>query len=146
MKKRKHQWAVHVLFAIYMLVLFKLTILREGFSFGNFMKKGTLNLSVFTGYIPFLRHRRWGHFIYLFGGNIISFIPFGAYLVYRRAKTVPTVISGFLLSFFIESMQYVWGVGISELDDLILNTLGAFIGVVVVKVLEKREILLTETT
>lgn len=146
MKKNKYQWAVHVLFALYMLVLFKFTIFREGFGFDNFMKNGTLNLSIFTAYLPFLRYHKWGHFIYLFGGNIVSFIPFGAYLGWRKMKAVPAVICGFLLSFFIESMQYVWGVGISELDDLILNTLGGVIGVIIVKVLEKRAILLTETT
>lgn len=139
MKRRKHRWTVHVLFAIYMLVLFKLTIFRKSFRFDNFMKHGTLNLSIFTAYLPFLRHRRWGHFLYLFGGNIVSFIPFGAYLAYRRMKIVPTVIAGFLLSLFIESMQYVWGVGISEIDDLILNTFGVFVGVVVIKLLEKRK-------
>ncbi len=42
-----------------------------------------------------------------------------------------------MLSLFIEIMQYVWGVGISEIDDLILNTFGAFIGVAAVRVIEK---------
>ena len=137
MKKTKYRWIAHVLFAIYMGVLFRFTILRDGFHYKNFMKYGTLNLSLFTGYIPFVRNHLWGHFLYLFGGNIAAFIPFGAYLGYRGKKIIPTVIFSFLLSFFIESMQYVWGVGISEIDDLILNTLGALIGVVVVRVLQK---------
>lgn len=138
MKRTKYRWIVHVLFAIYMGVLFRFTILRDGFDFKNFMKYGTLNLSLFTGYIPFVRNHIWGRFLYLFGGNIVAFIPFGAYLGYRGKKIISTVIFGFLLSFFIESMQYVWGVGISEIDDLILNTLGVFLGVVIVKIIEKK--------
>ncbi len=37
------------------------------------------------------------------------------------------VLTGFAFSLIIESMQYFWGTGISEADDLILNTLGTFI-------------------
>ena len=35
---------------------------------------------------------------------------------------------GFLLSLSIETAQFVLGSGVSELDDLILNTLGALLG------------------
>lgn len=137
MKKSGHKWFVNVLFLIYMLVLFKLTVFRKDFQFENFMKGGTLNLSIFTEYIPFLKYHKWGHFIYLFGGNIVSFIPFGMYLWYRKRKIITSVFFGFLLSFFIESMQYIWGVGISETDDLILNTMGVFIGALLIKKLSK---------
>ncbi len=37
-------------------------------------------------------------------------------------------IFGFLLSLGIETMQFILGSGVSELDDLILNTLGAVLG------------------
>lgn len=137
MEKTKYRWIAHVLFAIYMGVLFRFTILRDGFSFENFMENGTLNLTLFTEYSPFLRNRIWGRFLYLFGGNIAAFIPFGVYLGYRGKRIIPTVVFGFLLSFFIESMQYVWGVGISEIDDLILNTLGALLGAAAVKLVQR---------
>jgi glycopeptide antibiotics resistance protein len=35
---------------------------------------------------------------------------------------------GFVLSFIIEFLQFAFGVGVSEVDDLILNTLGTYIG------------------
>ncbi len=132
--KLKNKWIIHVLFAVYMCMLFKFTIFRYGFSLQNFMRGGILNLNLFTGYVPFVRCHMWGRFLYLFVGNIAAFIPFGAYLGYRGVKALPTAVYGFLLSFFIESMQYMWGVGISELDDLILNTAGVMAGVLAVKI------------
>lgn len=127
-----------MLFILYMLVLLRFTIFRESWSLDKFMRNGTLNLSLFTGYLPFVRSRNWWRIIYLFGGNIVCFIPFGVYLHYRGFHLLPATICGFLLSFFIESMQYVWGVGVSELDDLILNTLGVFIGAVSAGIFAKK--------
>ena len=43
------------------------------------------------------------------------------------------VLAGFLFSLTIESLQYLFGTGYSELDDLILNTAGVFAGAVFVK-------------
>ena len=129
MKKTKYLWIVHVLFVIYMGVLFRLTLFRS-------TPQREVNWHLFREHIRLLQHHSWWHFVYFFGGNIAAFIPFGAYLGFREKKIITTVIFGFLLSLFIESMQYVWSVGISEIDDLILNTLGAFLGVVAVKVLK----------
>lgn len=134
MKRIKYQWVAHVLFAAYMCMLFKFTIFRSAFALQNFMRGGKINLNLFTEYAPFLRRHRWGHFLYLFAGNIAAFIPFGMYMGVRRIKLVPAVMYGFSLSLFVECMQYVWGVGVSELDDLILNTVGVLIGALSVKV------------
>ena len=131
MKKTKYLWIVHVLFVIYMGVLFRLTLFRS-------TPQREVNWHLFREHIRLLRHHSWWHFVYFFGGNIAAFIPFGVYLGYREKKIITTVIFGFLLSLFIESMQYVCSVGITELDDLILNTLGAFLGVVVVRVLQNK--------
>jgi glycopeptide antibiotics resistance protein len=38
------------------------------------------------------------------------------------------VFYGFLLSAMIETLQFILGTGVSELDDLILNTFGVWIG------------------
>ena len=67
--------------------------------------------------------------LYLFGGNIVCFIPFGMYLQWRKQWKLKTIaVMGLFFSLFIETMQYVLGTGVSELDDLILNTLGTVIG------------------
>lgn len=63
--------------------------------------------------------------------NIAMLIPFGILVPminnkFCSAKRV--VLSGFLFSLAIEITQYFTGRGLFEVDDLIANTLGAFIG------------------
>ena len=63
--------------------------------------------------------------------NIALFIPFGFLLptLNTRFKTpLATVMTGFLFSGLIETMQYITGRGLTEVDDVITNTLGAAIG------------------
>lgn len=131
MKKTNYRWIIHVLFAIYMAVLFKLTLVRD-------IPQRELNWHLFREYARFWQNHSWWHLVYFFAGNIVAFIPFGAYLGYRGMRGVLAVFSGFMLSLFIETMQYVWSVGVSELDDLILNTLGTLIGVAAVALVKKK--------
>ena len=112
-----------ILFLVYIVVLVNITVIRH-FQFGE----RSVNLTLFTEYLPVL-HNSLYRFAYLFLGNIIWFMPLGFYLVFcRKQKVSHAVLCGFLFSLFIEIMQYVLGTGIAELDDLILNTFGSFLG------------------
>ncbi len=126
-----------LLFWIYLAVLLKITVFREGFLLSGLMENGKLNLELFTAYVPFLQHGHIGLFIYLFVGNIVWFIPLGAYLVWRYpgCGVIRATLSGFLLSLGIEVSQYIFGVGVTELDDLVLNTAGTLIGALTIRVI-----------
>lgn len=136
------KWWPHILFVCYLAVLLKITVFRSGFSTHGFCTDGTINLKLFEEYVPLVRTHDWDRFIYLFVGNIIWFVPLGMYVRYRKSQAgiMWAVIFGLLLSLCIEIMQYLFGTGISELDDLILNTLGAALGALirVKKRVEKR--------
>ncbi len=124
------------LFIIYIGVLLRITVFRSGFGFRNLCQNGIINLTLFESYIPLIKSRDFIRIIYLFVGNIIWFVPFGFYLRSfgkRKWKLWEIWLLGLLLSFGIEFLQYVFGTGISELDDLILNSLGAWIGAVLGK-------------
>lgn len=136
--KRVVDILLKISFILYLVILFRITVFRAGFSFENLLKNGTINITLFQGYIPILEGGNWFRFIYLFVGNIIWFVPFGAYLQFRQhqrkvEKIGAIVLLGFFLSLIIESLQYVFGTGYSEIDDLILNTLGALIGALLCK-------------
>lgn len=67
--------------------------------------------------------------------NIVLFVPLGLsapYILHNRAKhpITITVVFAVVLSLIIEILQYIFVCGYSEVDDIILNTLGAVIGTV----------------
>lgn len=138
-EQQRRQRIVTLLFWIYIAALLWITVFREGFSFSNLMVNGNLNLELFTAYIPFLRGGFILLFIYLFVGNIVCFIPLGGYLVWRHPhySVWRAMMAGFCLSLAIELSQFIFGVGVTELDDLVLNTAGTLIGAVCVRVWQR---------
>lgn len=65
--------------------------------------------------------------------NVFLFIPFGMslpfVLPFRWKHTIViTIIAAFILSVGIEALQYILSLGRCEADEIIMNTLGAFIG------------------
>ena len=64
-------------------------------------------------------------------GNVIGFIPYGFILpviAHKCRNGLFIVASGFSLSLLVETVQLIAKVGCFDVDDLILNTLGAAIG------------------
>jgi len=72
----------------------------------------------------------WFNFLGNIFGNIILFIPFSfiAIRVFRITNFFTVVGIAFLMSFSIEVTQYFTGLGVADVDDVILNTAGAAIG------------------
>ncbi len=68
-------------------------------------------------------------------GNIILFIPLGLYLpLLRKDKRIRTNLLFVLAaSLFAEIVQGLFGIGASDVDDLILNCAGGFIGILAYK-------------
>lgn len=134
-KKKTKDKYLCAFFLVYMVALFRITVFRSNFSLFHVMENGTINLSLFQDYIPFIRQGRWFLFLYLFVGNIIWFVPFGSMILLSgKVKGIwGAALCGLLLSFIIETLQYIFGTGVSELDDLVLNTMGAGLGAAVVR-------------
>jgi glycopeptide antibiotics resistance protein len=73
-------------------------------------------------------------------GNFILFIPYTFIMVilfnYKNSRLV--LLSVFLLSLSIEVLQYVFRVGVADIDDLLLNTAGGWAGILVCTAVQKR--------
>ncbi|AIF42160.1 VanZ family protein [Virgibacillus sp. SK37] len=64
-------------------------------------------------------------------GNVLLFIPMGILLPILFAKQIrllSTVVIIMLFSFTIETMQFITQLGVFNVDDIILNTIGGFLG------------------
>lgn len=133
--KKFHKMTATVLFLLYLAVVLRITVFRSSFTLQNLCQNGQVILTLFEGYIDLIRRGDWFSFTYLFVGNIVWFVPFGMYLQYMgiSKRLLRTALYGFLFSLLIETMQFVFGTGFSELDDLVLNTIGAWIGGTAVK-------------
>ena len=136
MMKSIRRMIITILFLLYLVIVLRITVFRSTFTLHHLCQNGKVILTLFQGYIDLVRRGDWFAFTYLFVGNIVWFVPFGMYLQYigKQKTLLHTAIYGFLFSLLIETLQYVFGTGFSELDDLVLNTLGAWIGGVLVKV------------
>ncbi|MDD6038495.1 MAG: VanZ family protein [bacterium] len=72
--------------------------------------------------------------------NLLMFVPFGVFLpVYfeRFRKMIPAVFAGVVMSLTLEIIQ-LFSFRTTDVDDLIMNTLGAFVGFMIAKLLFKK--------
>lgn len=69
-------------------------------------------------------------------GNIVMFIPAGIYLILNNASKsiAKNMFYIFLVSLFIEAVQFVFALGATDVDDLILNSIGGFMGLIIYKI------------
>jgi len=82
----------------------------------------------------------WKHIVIIVLGNIVMFIPFGFLgWIFPRLKDLKALIYTFI-SFIvmIEALQYFTRMGIFEVDDVILNTFGTYLGWLLCRLVEKR--------
>lgn len=75
-------------------------------------------------------NRGSGAFIYHIFGNLIWFVPLGALLARLKPgfNGWKALLAGAALSACLEALQYLLGTGISDIDDVLINALGALLG------------------
>ena len=82
-------------------------------------------------------HFFWFKQIFL---NVLLFVPLGFLLpmIHTRFRNpILTVATGCVFSCFIEITQYITGRGLTEVDDVITNTIGAAVGVAMYHIVSK---------
>lgn len=133
--RRKTILCLDCLLLVYIGVILRITIFRAAFSLQGLWQNGTLNLIPFADLVHVLYQQRFFMFLYLFLGNIVWFIPFGMLIRCRFPHwTVRKIVGiGACFSGMIEISQYMFGTGITELDDLLLNTFGVFLGALLLR-------------
>lgn len=132
---------INLALALYSIILFWGVYI--GASSRQYLKEFTYNLypfkTIFT-YIIEYNNNNNAPFVINIIGNIVVFVPFGFLLpiafqkqLNRLDKLLFASVTGILL---IEMLQLVFKLGVFDIDDVILNSIGIVIGFVILKVIE----------
>lgn len=135
MKKRKIIRIIsRFCFVIYMIVLVYFLLLSDGFGRMEGYNDYRYNLIPFQEIMRFIKYHAYIDFpivIINLLGNVVAFMPFGAlirWVIDRKTKWYQATGYTFLFSLCVELLQLVAKVGVFDVDDLILNTLGGLFG------------------
>lgn len=133
-KERKLRYCIFTLFLLYIIILLRITLFKQASMYNLFAAIGASERTI--SFIPFKSiFDMISTDISLIRilenvlGNIIIFIPFGLLLpIILKKKNKNIVLSGVILSALIEILQFIFGLGSTDIDDLLLNTIGVIIG------------------
>lgn len=118
---------------LYALILFFLLFKKK--SVGSFQ---TINLIPFRTIIDYLFNKDVIVRSFAFSnimGNIAIFIPLGIYiplLINKKSIFTNSAIVA-LISLCVEIVQYILAIGTADVDDIILNTIGGLLGILIFK-------------
>ncbi|MQS76443.1 VanZ family protein [Lactobacillus halodurans] len=124
------------LFVFYVFLLFALTVFREGYFIWQFKfywhrPLSEINIVPLIETFKLADAKSLVDFIYNLYGNIMWFVPMGFFipaLSKKHLKFFDVVVIGALISISIETMQFVLNTGVTDIDDVIFNTIGAMVG------------------
>lgn len=117
------------LLIVYLLVLTWIIVFKLQFSFSGLPAIRNINLIPFgesvivNGKISFTEIIQ----------NVLAFIPFGILISVLRDKEtfIKKIIPIFLTSLLFEVLQFIFGIGASDITDVINNSLGGIIGIAI---------------
>lgn len=129
-----------VFFILYVILLLDLFIFQRS----TFSGERSLNLIPLKGaFAVYWPHIKAGHFtngIFVqFFGNLLIFVPLGFYLtiLWRKKKHRWFLyLMPFLLAATIEGCQYIFNIGKSDVDDLWMNVVGFYLGIVLCRLMD----------
>ena len=134
-KKEEHRLVLAwTLFIVYMVFLMYFLFFAEIMGRTYIDRDYHYNLTPFREIRRFIVYRRtlgWFAVLSNLLGNVLAFVPFGMILPMLTPKCrnfFHIVLLGFDFSLFVVTIQLISKVGSFDVDDLILNTLGAALG------------------
>ena len=139
-KIRAARFGCRILFYLYLIVMFYFVLFSERYGRETGYDTSHVNLELFKEIKRFWMYRSLltpEAFITNLVGNVFAFSPFGFLLPVMTEKKrglIKVVLGSFLFSLIIESCQYIFKVGVFDVDDLLLNTIGGLIGYIIYKI------------
>ncbi|MGP7818031.1 VanZ family protein [Niallia sp. 01092] len=137
-----HRNLLNLLFFLSIIYILYLTMLPHP-SLGIGVGVGGVNLIPFEMMNGFLTEQSLRTFFINVGGNIFLFVPFGFILPWRFARidsVFRAALVGALFSTCIEITQLLITNRFTDIDDIILNTIGTVIGYFVYRLAAKEAV------
>ena len=126
-----------ILFYLYIILLFYFLFLSERYGRDNPSDELRYNLVFFQEIKRFIQYRHilgFENYVVNILGNILAFAPFGFLLPILKMSYRYFIVMAFLSMFFslsIELIQLTTRVGIFDVDDILLNTVGGILGYII---------------
>ncbi len=81
----------------------------------------------------------WKDIVIIVVGNIVMFIPFGFLgWIFPKLRDLKSLVFTFIPAItIVEGLQYFTRMGIFEVDDILLNTFGVYLGWLCSRLIEK---------
>jgi len=124
-----------VLFIIYLIVLFWIIVFKFNLRLPPLRNMRNINLIPFSQPLILNGEIAFGEIIM----NVVIFVPLGMYagILFKRWITLKKLFLFFLISLICEVLQYILNIGASDITDIINNTLGGLIGLMIFNGIEK---------
>lgn len=122
-KKRISRYSKGVVFLYYIIFIFNMVF------FARFSYVNSYNLIPFKSIISLINHGSFYAIIINILGNLIIFMPLEYFIIelFKVNKLIINFILSFLIILSIEVFQFIFKVGVFDVDDLILCVLGMMI-------------------
>ncbi len=143
LKKRLYR-IIKIVFVFYLLVLIRVILFKDAPLYNLFGGIGlglrSVSIVPFASIIDMIFDNTisLARLIQNIGGNIVLFIPLGIFipLIFNKSNKA-VILSGFAISLCFEVFQFIFTIGNSDVDDIILNVLGTIIGFFIFKFISK---------
>lgn len=125
----------NLLFIIYMMALFWIIVFKFNVPLPPLINMRSINLIPFSEPLILNGKIAFSEIIM----NVVIFVPLGIYagILFKRWIIGKKLLLFFLISLICEVFQFILNVGASDITDIINNTLGGIIGLIIYKGIEK---------
>lgn len=130
----KNKKITSILLGIYIILLTWIIVFKMQLSW-NFPYIRSINLIPFAESVIVNGKIYFGEII----NNLIVFIPVGLYIgmLEKNKKFDKKVIPIFILTLIFETLQFILHIGATDITDVIMNTLGGIVGIIIINTLYK---------
>lgn len=134
-KLLRHKRVTSILFIVYFLLLTWIIVFKMELSMSNLVAEKSINFIPFKESAIVNGRISFSEII----NNAIVFIPVGVFtaMLADNLKFIKMAAVPFGISLFYEITQYIFAVGACDITDLINNTLGGIVGILIFKLRRK---------